>query len=88
MCKRYRIDNSRRNKHTALIDCELLSKVYVNLLDQKEPTLNFKNINTSSDKKDYYQNLNYNKRIVVPTLEESKLHKSFLKKFVKKNYFS
>ena len=43
LCKRYRVDNSKRTQHTALIDCELLSKVYVNLIDQKEPTLNFKN---------------------------------------------
>ena len=44
LCKRYRIDNSRRVKHTALIDCDLLAKVYINLIDQKEPTLNFQNI--------------------------------------------
>ena len=42
LCKRFRVDNSRRNKHTALMDCELLSKVYINLIDQKEPTLDFK----------------------------------------------
>ena len=47
LCKRYRIDNSKRTKHTALIDCELLAKVYVNLLDQKEPTLDFQNGNDS-----------------------------------------
>ena len=41
LCKRFRIDNSKRIKHTALVDCELLSKVYINLIDQKEPTLNF-----------------------------------------------
>ena len=45
LCKRFRIDNSRREKHTALIDCELLSKVYINLIDQKEPKLNFNNFN-------------------------------------------
>ena len=45
LCKRFRIDNSRRIKHTALIDCDLLSKVYINLIDQKEPTLNFQNQN-------------------------------------------
>ena len=43
LCKRYRIDNSKRTHHTALIDCDLLSKVYINLIDQKEPTLNFNN---------------------------------------------
>ena len=43
LCKRYRIDNSKRTKHTALVDCDLLSKVYINLIDQKEPSLNFQN---------------------------------------------
>ena len=43
LCKRYRIDNSRRTKHNALIDCDLLAKVYINLIDQKEPKLNFQN---------------------------------------------
>ena len=43
LCKRYRVDNSKRKHHTALVDCDLLAKVYINLLDQKEPTLNFKN---------------------------------------------
>ena len=43
LCKRFRIDNSKRSYHTALIDCELLSKVYINLIDQKEPTLNLEN---------------------------------------------
>ena len=47
LCKRYRIDNSRRVQHTALIDCDLLAKVYINLIDQKEPTLNFKNEQSS-----------------------------------------
>ena len=41
LCKRFRIDNSKRVNHTALIDCDLLAKVYINLIDQKEPTLNF-----------------------------------------------
>ena len=55
LCKRYKIDNSKRVKHTALIDCELLSKVYVNLFDQKEPLLNFENTDkviSFSDNKD------------------------------------
>ena len=45
LCKRYRVDNSKRTQHTALIDCDLLAKVYINLLGQKEPTLNFENEN-------------------------------------------
>ncbi len=88
LCKRYRIDNSKREKHTALIDCELLSKVYINLIDQKEPTLEFnsktENIkNFKIDKKiDYY------KKIITPTPEEIKLHKEYLKSSIKKNNFN
>ena len=87
LCKRYRIDNSRRTKHTALIDCDLLAKVYINLLDQKEPTLNFKNeskdINDLND-----NNFQYFKKIIKPTEEEIALHKKFLKNNLKKNYFN
>ena len=88
LCKRYRIDNSKRTKHTALIDCDLLAKVYINLLDQKEPTLNFKNednikvIINSNDKNQYY------KKVTKPTEEELKLHKEYLKKSLKKNFFN
>ena len=88
LCKRYRIDNSRREKHTALLDCDLLSKVYINLLDQKEPKLNF--INKNENLYQNSQNLKnyYNKKIIFPNQEELKLHKDFLKKNLKKNYFS
>ena len=56
LCKRYRIDNSIRTRHTALVDCDLLSKVYINLIDQKEPTLNFQNFDDKSFKRrDYYR---------------------------------
>ena len=86
LCKRYRIDNSKREKHTALIDCDLLSKVYINLIDQKEPKLDF---NRSKDeqkfdniKKDFY------KKVITPSDEELNLHKKFLKSNLKKNYFS
>ena len=88
LCKRYRVDNSKRTQHTALIDCDLLAKVYINLLDQKEPTLNFKNeenekmIINSNDKNQYY------KKIIKPTEEELKLHKEYLKSSLKKNFFS
>jgi len=87
LCKRYRIDNSRRTKHTALIDCDLLAKVYINLLDQREPTLDFQ----SDDKNNAVKNDNdiqYFKKIVKPTQEEIKLHKDFLKNKLKKNYFN
>jgi len=87
LCKRYRVDNSKRTQHTALIDCDLLAKVYINLLDQKEPSLNFKNednektIINSNNKNQYY------KKIIKPTEEELKLHKEYLKRSLKKNYF-
>ena len=87
LCKRYRIDNSNRTQHTALVDCDLLSKVYINLLDQKEPTLDFQNqenvkviINSTTSQ-------NYYKKVVKPTEEDIKLHKNYLKTSLKKNFF-
>ena len=88
LCKRYRVDNSQRTQHTALIDCDLLAKIYINLLDQKEPTLNFqtedneKIIINQSDTNQYY------KKVIKPTEEELKLHKQYLKTNLKKNYFN
>ena len=88
LCKRYRINNSKRIQHTALIDCELLYKVYINLIDQKEPTLNFQN--QENDNLDININNNnlYCKKIVKPTPEEFQLHKNYLKMNLKKNYFN
>jgi len=86
LCKRYRIDNSKRIKHTALIDCELLYKVYVNLIDQKEPTLNFQNQEENKLESNLYDNL-YCKKIVKPSVEEIKLHKIYLKNNLKRNFF-
>ncbi len=87
LCKRFRIDNSKREKHTALIDCELLAKVYVNLIDQKEPTLNFQ-----SEDKIKLDNLNekilYFKKVIEPTLEEKAKHSKYLKINLKKNFFN
>jgi len=87
LCKRYRIDNSRRTKHTALIDCDLLAKIYINLLDQKEPTLDFqsenKNLAEIND-----NNIQYYKKVIKPSEEEINLHKNFLKNSLKKNYFN
>ncbi len=86
LCKRFRIDNSKREKHTALIDCDLLSKVYINLIGQREPTLNLVDNNevkeTSNEGK-----LDYYKKIILPTKEELLSHSEFLKKNFKKNYF-
>jgi DNA polymerase-3 subunit epsilon len=87
LCKRYRIDNSKRVQHTALIDCDLLAKVYINLIDQKEPTLDFKKIDDNleiTEKK----NILYFKKIIKPTTEELKKQKEFLKKDLKKNFFN
>ena len=79
LCKRYRIDNSKREKHTALLDCELLSKVYINLLDQKEPSLNFKNQENLKEFSNTDISGKYSKKVVVITDEEISSHKSFLK---------
>ena len=88
LCKRYRIDNSKRTQHTALIDCDLLSKVYINLLEQKEPTLNFQNQNNIKLEKNLSRDLLYYKKIIKPTEEEIKLHKNYLKNKLKKNFFN
>ena len=85
LCKRFRIDNSRRTKHTALIDCDLLSKVYINLIDQKEPTLNFQN---QSQEVDNIKNeVSYFKKVIKASVEEMDSHKKYLKNLLKKNYF-
>ena len=86
LCKRFRIDNSKRDKHTALIDCELLTKVYVNLLDQKEPSLNLIN-NEEVNLYSAAKTQTYSKKIIEPSEEEIEMHKIFLKKKMKKNFF-
>ena len=87
LCKRYRIDNSKRTQHTALIDCDLLSKVYINLIDQKEPTLDFK-IDDKSIKENMNKKILYFKKVIKPSKEEKDNHSKFLKKFIKKNFFN
>ncbi len=86
LCKRFRIDNSKRTQHTALIDCGLLAKVYINLIDQKEPTLNFQ---STSLENNYKKNVNitYYKKIVEITSKEVNNHNEYLKQHLKKNYF-
>ena len=86
LCKRYNIDNSKRTRHTALIDCDLLSKVYINLIDQKEPTFNLDNI---KDENLGIQNKSvlYFKKIIKPSIKETEKHKEYLKNNLKKNYF-
>ena len=86
LCKRYKIDNSKRVNHTALIDCELLVKVYINLIDQKEPTLNFQD-----DKKNNFdrsnKSLSYYKKIVEISSQDLKAHEKYLKYNLKKNFY-
>ena len=86
LCKKYKIDNSKRVQHTALIDCDLLSKVYINLIDQKEPTLDFKN------KEEDVSRLNtgkiiYSTKVIKPSSEELKNHQIYLKTSLKKNFY-
>ncbi len=86
LCKRYGVDNSKRINHTALMDCNLLAKVYINLTDQKEPTLNFQNqnieINSDIDSKNIYY-----KKVVKLSEEELIKHNEYLKNNLKKNFF-
>ena len=86
LCKRFRIDNSKRVKHTALIDCELLARVYINLIDQKEPTFDLNSTNEENliinDK-----NVKYFKKVIKPSADELSKHESYLNKNLKKNYF-
>ena len=86
LCKRFRIDNSKRVTHTALVDCSLLSKVYINLIDQKEPTLDFQNKDEQPNLDDNNE-LFYYKKIVKPNSNEIEKHKEYLGKYLKKNYF-
>ena len=88
LCKRYRIDNSKRTQHTALVDCDLLAKVYINLLDQKEPTLNFQNEDNEKITINSNKVSQHYKKIVRPTEEELKKHKEYLKNNLKKNFFN
>ena len=87
LCKRYRIDNSKRTQHTALVDCDLLAKVYINLIDQREPTLNFsKHADLSSFNQE--SKIFHYKKIIRPTNEELKEHNKYLKLNLKKNFFN
>ena len=86
LCKRYRVDNSRRIQHTALVDCDLLAKVYINLIDQKEPTLNFQSDEEKINQKNSVK-INYFRKVILPSAEELKKHKEYLKNNLKKNFF-
>ena len=86
LCRRYRIDNSKRVQHTALIDCDLLAKVYINLLDQKEPKLNFLNQENEIDEESQKKIL-YFKKVVAISKEELAKHNNYLKSKLKKNFY-
>ncbi len=88
LCKRFRIDNSRRQKHNAIMDCELLSKVYVNLLGQKEPSLKFVESQNIQENFLSQSKMKYSKKIILPSDLEKEQHSIFLKKKLKKNYFN
>ena len=87
LCKRYRIDNSKRITHTALIDCDLLAKVYINLIDQKEPTLDFSDQERINDQESNIE-IKYYKKIIAPSKEELENHNYYLKSQIKKNFFN
>ncbi len=88
LCKRFNVDNSKREKHSALIDCHLLKEIYVNLLDQKAPKLNLEsNEIIDSEKNIKTINSNISRKIIKPTNEELVAHKKYLKSDLPKNYF-
>ena len=87
LCKRYRIDNSKRIQHTALIDCDLLAKVYINLIDQKEPTFDLESQDQVFSETIAAQS-NYFKKVIKITPEEFKNHDRYLKSNLKKNFFN
>ena len=89
LCKRFNIDNSIRKKHNALVDCQLLKEVYINLVDQKEPKLNIENdiILDSKFENQINKKKNNSKIIVKPNNDELKLHRNYLKSSLQKNYF-
>ena len=86
LCKRFRIDNSKRVKHTALIDCDLLASVYINLIDQKEPSFDLSNTNEESLSLNI-KSVQYSKKVIKPSAEELRQHKDYLKQNLKKNFF-
>ena len=84
LCKKFNIDLSRRTKHNALLDCELLREVYINLLDAKEPKFDLShNINEISSATKKF----YNKKIISVSESDLRLHKDFIKKELKKNFY-
>ena len=88
LCKRYNIDNSGREKHSALIDCKLLKEVYINLIDQKEPKLNLENFSDPQFNSDFTDVQNNNGKIIKPNDKELELHKKYLSALLPKNFYN
>ena len=84
LCKRFNIDLSKRTKHNALLDCQLLREVYINLLDAKEPKFN---LSTKDLEQNLVRDKSYNKKILEVPVDEINMHKEFLKKELKKNFY-
>jgi DNA polymerase-3 subunit epsilon len=89
LCKRFNIDNSKREKHSAIVDCKLLKEVYINLVDQKEPKLNLEDAETFNLKlkSNYEKEIKKKRKIIKPSFEEIELHKTYLKTSLPKNFF-
>ena len=89
LCKRFNIDNSKRKKHTALVDCNLLKEIYINLIDQKEPKFNLESVEVIDSKfSNSNKNNNLSKKIIKPSSDELQLHKKYLKSHLPKNYYN
>ena len=88
LCKRFNIDNSKREKHSALVDCNLLKEVYINLVDQKSPKLKLESTEYNEIKTNENSDKNIQRKIIKPTIEEIELHKKFLKSSLVKNYYN
>ncbi len=90
LCKRFNVDNSKRDKHNALIDCELLKEIYINLVDQKEPKLDLNNTELLDEKNDSVSILtnNNSRQIIKPSSQELTNHKKYLKSCLPKNFYS
>ncbi len=84
LCKKFNIDLSKRTKHNALLDCELLREVYINLLDAKEPKFN---LSLNNPELNVIKNKSYNKAVLKIKDTEIKLHNDFLKRELKKNFY-
>jgi len=90
LCKKFNIDNSKRKKHNALVDCQLLKEIYINLVDQKEPKLNLESreIAEMKIKENLIKKNKISRKIILPTKEELENHKNYLKLYLQKNYFN